>query len=276
MVVRKMNPHLQLLLAAILWSSGGLLIKMVAWPGPLIAGLRSFIAALCLLRYRKQFKGTKPEWLCAATYALCLTTFVMATKLGPAANAIILQYSGPVHAAILGWLILGERIRKLDYFLLPVALAGTALCFFDSLNVGSVWGNIFGLISGFFFGLMAVLIRSLPNNSQGCIFVGNILASLVAIPFLANFDLETTNLVGITTLGVFQIALPYVLFSLALRRVSAVEATMFTLLEPILNPIWVALVIAEKPSFLTIVGGIVVLGVLAIRSMLTKNAATSS
>lgn len=265
-----MNAHLMLISSAILWSSGGLLIKMVTWPGPLVAGLRSFVAALCLLSYRKQFKGSRTEWLCALTYALCLSTFVMATKLGPAANAIILQYSGPIYAAILGWLILGERIRRADYYLLPIALAGTAFCFFDSVNSGSFAGNIFGIISGFLFGLMAVLLRSLPNNSQGCIFMGNVLATLVCIPFLGNLDISLNNIVGISILGIFQIALPYVFFSRALKSVTAVEATMFTLIEPVLNPIWVALVLAETPSTYTIIGGAVVLGVLAIRTALLK------
>jgi drug/metabolite transporter (DMT)-like permease len=199
----------------------------------------------------------------------------MSTKLGPAANAIILQYSGPIHAAFLGWLILGERIKKIDYILLPVALCGTALCFIDSVNSGSLSGNIFGLISGFLFGLMVVLLRSLPNNSQGCVFMGNLLASLLAIPFLGNFDLSTTNLVGISTLGVFQIALPYILFSMALRRISAVEATMFTLIEPILNPVWVALILGETPSTLTIIGGVVVLVVLAIRTVVLNTSKNS-
>ena len=264
-----MNPHILLLLTAFLWSSGGLFIKLVSWPGPAVAGLRSMVAAICLWQFRRDFGGTKKEWFCAVSYALCLITFVMATKLGPAANAIILQYSGPIHAAYLGWFILGERVRKADYFLLPIALCGTALCFFDSLNSGSLLGNTFGLISGFFFGLMAVLLRALPNNSRGSIFVGNLLAALLAIPFLGSLDISFTNIGGVIFLGTFQIALPYVLFSMALKQVSAVEATMFSLLEAILNPIWVALVLGEIPSRYTAIGGAIVIVILATRALIT-------
>ena len=190
----KTNPHILLLISALLWSSGGVLIKLVSWPPLLVAGARSFVAALCLIGYRKQFAGTKREWFCALCYALCLTTFVLATKLGPAANAIVLQYSGPIYAAILGFLILGEQIKKADYFLLPVALSGTVLCFFDSVAGGSLISNLFGMSSGFLFGLMVVLLKSLPNNSQGAIFMGNVLASLLAVPFLSELDFSASNI----------------------------------------------------------------------------------
>src|ERR1051325_1799292 len=134
---RRFLSPLLLLLAALCWSLGGVLIKSIDWPPMAIAGGRSAIAIpvmlLCIGRPRFTFSPAQIGG--AIGYALTVALFVFATRMTTAANAIFLQYTAPIYVALLGRWYLGERALRIDWLVIAVALCGIALFFFDRLTI---------------------------------------------------------------------------------------------------------------------------------------------
>lgn len=129
---------------AILWSLGGLLIKLVDWNAMAIAGARSAIAALVLLAFIRRPRFTWSRYQVGATisYAATVILFVAATRLTTAANAILLQYTAPVYIALFGSWFLRERARPLDWAAIVLVVAGMSLFFVDGLTAEGLWGNV--------------------------------------------------------------------------------------------------------------------------------------
>ncbi|HZD54912.1 MAG TPA: DMT family transporter, partial [Candidatus Aquicultoraceae bacterium] len=176
-----------LLLAAVLWSLGGTLVKSVQWHPMAISGVRSAIAAVLI---RAVFRKMEITWSTdqvggAVAYALTVATYVVANKMTTAANVILLQYTAPLHAALFGAWFLGERTSPLDWATILAAFAGMTLFFFDHLSAEGFYGNMIALGSGLSFGWLALFLRRQKSGSPaGSIFLGNVLAALAGIPFL--------------------------------------------------------------------------------------------
>ena len=251
------------LAAGVLWSLGGPLIKWVEWNPLAIAGARSAIAAVILLVVlrRPRITWSVTQVGGAMAYAATVILFVAATKLTTAANAILLQYTSPVYAALLGWWFLGERVTWGDWITIAVVIGGMLLFFLDRLTVGGVWGNVLALASGITFAGMTTLLRKQKDGSPlESVLMGNILTALIGLPFMFQGSPGGSTWVGLILLGVFQLGLSYVLYSEAIKRITALEAILVSVVEPILNPIWVLLVMHEAPGRWAILGGVVVLG----------------
>jgi uncharacterized membrane protein len=152
---------LKLVAAAFLWSLGGLLIKWVDWHPMAISGMRSAIAGAFLLLVCRRLKFAWSPYLLggAVAYACTVTLFVLANKLTTAANAILLQYTAPVHVALFGAWFLGERPGRRDWLTLVVVLSGMALFFLEDLTLAHFWGNLAALGSGFAFAWIAIFLR---------------------------------------------------------------------------------------------------------------------
>lgn len=265
--------------AALLWSLGGLLIKLSAWSPLGIASVRSAIAALVIggfLRWRtgqmpRILPRTRAAWGAALGYAATVVLFVWATKLTAAANAIVLQYSSPLFVAIAGHYILGERVRPIEWAMLAVMVAGVLLLFAERLSPGGMAGNALGLASGMAMAIMTLSVRAEREGSAlEALVAGNVIAALVGIGTwweLPQLDVRTLVMLGV--LGVVQLGVPYILFARALRSVRAIEAVMLAMLEPILNPLWVLVAIGERPSAMAMLGGILVLSAIGVRAMLS-------
>jgi len=263
------------LAAGVLWSLGGPLIKWVEWNPLAIAGARSAIAAVILLVVlrRPRITWSVTQVGGAMAYAATVILFVAATKLTTAANAILLQYTSPVYAALLGWWFLGERVTWGDWITIAVVIGGMLLFFLDRLTVGGVWGNVLALASGITFAGMTTLLRKQKDGSPlESVLMGNILTALIGLPFMFQRAPGGSTWVGLILLGVFQLGLSYVLYSEAIKRITALEAILVSVVEPILNPIWVLLVMHEAPGRWAILGGVVVLGAVtgryAVRALL--------
>ncbi len=252
-----------LLLAAFLWSLGGILIKLVHWHPMAIAGMRSAIAAVLI---RSVFREMSFTWSFdqvggAVAYACTVLSFVVANKMTTAANVILLQYTAPIHAALFGAWFLGERASRLDWATILFALAGMALFFLDRLTTAGFWGNIVALGSGLSYGWLALFLRRQKSGSpMESVFLGNVLAALAGLPFMFGSVPGTSDWIGLVLLGVVQLGLPYILFAIAIRHVSAVEALLIPMIEPVLNPIWAFLFLAEVPGRMSLLGGLVILG----------------
>jgi len=259
-----------LVLTAVFWSFGGILIKWVQWHPMAISGMRSAIAALTIwIVFRDlRFNWSRPQIGGAVAFAGTVTLFVTATKMTTAANAILLQYTAPVYVALFGPWFLGEPTRRQDVISIAVIFGGIALFFLDKLTPAGMWGNVAALGSGACFGWLTLFLRSQKGGSGiESIFLGNLLAAAAGIPFMFGSMPDARSWAGLLLLGTVQMGIPYVFFSMAIRHVPAVTAILIPMIEPVLNPVWVLLFLGETPGPMAILGGSIILGVVALRCL---------
>ncbi|PTY08757.1 EamA family transporter [Opitutaceae bacterium EW11] len=262
-----------LVLTALCWSLGGVLIKYVAWTPLAVAGGRGFIAAALLAFAFRPLRFTwSPLQIGAAlAYAGCTISFVTATKLTTAANAILLQYTAPVYVALLSSWLLGERTRRVDWLTLAVVLGGMALFFADELEMRHALGNAIAILSGVFFAAMTLLLRKQKDGSPAeSIILGNLIAGVVGLPSIVQSPLLTPSGWGaLALLGTVQLGLSYYFYAKAVKHVTALELVLIPVLEPILNPIWAWLAYGERPGPWAFVGGAIVLGAVTWRALVS-------
>lgn len=248
-----------------------MLIKAVDWPPLAVAGGRGLIAAVFLVlttRGRLRFTWSPVQLGAAVAYAACTLTFVLATKLTTAANAVLLQYTAPVWVALLGAWLLQERPTRADLFAIVAALGGMGLFFADRLDLTNVLGNTVGIVSGVCFAVMAVLMRKQKDTSAlESIILGNVIAFVIGVP--AMLSAPPPSLPGwgaLVVLGTVQLGVSYHFYARAIRHITALEAVLVPVIEPILNPVWVFLVLGERPGRFAFAGGVLVLGAVTLRS----------
>jgi len=251
-----------LVITAILWSLGGLLIKSVNSSSMAIAGVRSGISALMIMAVtgRPKMKLSAVKLCTALAYAGTVILFVCANKNTTAANAILLQYTAPVYVAFLGSWLLKEKVKLLDGITIFMVIGGMVLFFLDDIDISGFWGNIMAALSGIAFALFAVFMRMQKNGSPiESVLLGNILTAVIGIPFIFGSMPDTKSWVYLVVLGTVQLGLPYILYSKAIKHVTALEASLIPVLEPILNPVWVLLLMNEVPGKWALIGGLIVL-----------------
>jgi drug/metabolite transporter, DME family len=257
--------------AALLWSSGGLAIKLVPLSGTGVAFWRSFVSAIFLLLV---FRPSRARWKSArlstvVVYALMILTFVSATKMTTAANAIFLQYTGPLYVLALAPFLLKERFRKSDAAAVAVALVGMSLFFVGRLDPGALRGNVLAVFSGLFFGLTILLLRrDASGDAIPSVIAGNLAAAALALPFArGSLALDTRGFLLVLFLGIVQLGASYVLFVKGLESVPATEASLIGMLEPMFSPLWAFLGLGERPSTWALLGGAIVLVAVAARTV---------
>jgi len=257
--------------AAILWSTGGLAIKLVPLSAVGVVFWRSFVAGIFLLAV---FRPSRARWRHAApstvvVYALMILTFVTATKMTTAANAIFLQYTGPLYVLALAPFLLKEPFRKVDAVAMAVALAGMSLFFVGRLDPGAFAGNLVAVVSGVFFGLTILLLRrDASGDAIPSVIAGNLAAAALALPFAwGHLGLDAKGVSLVLFLGIVQLGISYVLFVKGLGTVPAAEASLLGMLEPMFNPLWAFLGLGERPSSWAALGGAVVLAAVAGRTV---------
>jgi drug/metabolite transporter (DMT)-like permease len=272
---------LLLVIAALFWSLGGLLIKNVAttWPALAVAGGRGLIAGLFLLATTRglRFRFSRDQIVGAVFYAACTITFCTATSLTTAANAILLQYTAPVWIALFSAGFLGEQATRSDWLTIAAVLFGMTLFFADSLELTHVLGNVIAVISGVFFAAMTIALRKQKDTSASeSIILGNFLAFLIGLPWLLRAPtLPPAGWISLGLLGVVQLGISYWLYARAIKHVTALEAVLIPVIEPILNPVWVLLALHEKPTPLALVGGAIVLVAVTLRAIASIRAGRS-
>lgn len=262
---------LLLVLSGIMWSTGGLLIKSIPWPPLAISGLRGGFAALTLflIGRHSRFTWSPAQVGAAICYALTVTFFVLANKLTTAGNAILLQYSAPVYVALFGYAFLGERSTWVDWMTIIVLFSGLALFFFDELTTQGVLGNILAILAGMSFAGLTLLLRKQKNETPAdSVLLGNILTLLIGLPvILTGTTAEATPWLLAVVLGVVQLGIPYILYTTAIKHVTALDAMIYPVIEPILNPILVFLVLGEILGSWAMLGGTLVLGGVVARGL---------
>jgi drug/metabolite transporter (DMT)-like permease len=198
--------------------------------------------------------------------------FVLATKFTTAANAILLQYvSQLLIITMIGMWILKEKARPMDVIAMVFIFGGMVMFFLDSLSAGGLMGNIFGIIAGLCFGFLFIFARMQKEGSPiETILLGNILTALIGVPFTFVQFPDTAGWIGILLLGVVQLGIPYVLYSIAIKHLTALEAVLTSTIEPILNPTWVFLVLGERPGAWAFAGGLIVIVTVIVRGILSN------
>ena len=261
----------QLVAAALLWSFAGVLIKGIPWPPLAVAGGRGLIAALFLFATSRglRFTWSRTQVGAALAYVGCTVLFVVANRMTTAANAILLQYTAPVWVALLGSWFLGERPTRADWWAIIAAFLGMGLFFADELRLASVLGNVVCILSGVCFAGIAILLRKQKDSSVvESIILGNLFAFIIGLPFIAAAPaLPPRGWVLLLLLGVVQLGLSYRLYSQAIRHVTALEAVIIPVVEPIMNPVWVLFFVGERPGRLALVGGAIVIGAVTLRAI---------
>jgi len=256
---------LAILTAALLWSTSGLLIKYVPWHPMAIASGRSLLAAIVFIFYfRKRLLGriNPMTWLSGLALVLTQSLFVIANKLTTAANAIMLQYTTPIFIVIIGAVFFRIRPTRREILVLFWAMAGIVLFFFDDLNLGNQLGNGLAVISGLTFAAVFVLNSRPECNVPSALFIGQIGTFLIGLPFLLLTEpsaMTALPLLSIGLLGVFQLGVSYILFQYGIRLTHPLHASLLSMIEPIMNPVWVFLMLKERPGMPALLGAIVVI-----------------
>jgi drug/metabolite transporter (DMT)-like permease len=255
-----------LLAAALCWSLGGVLLKSVAGGRGLVAAV--FLVAVCGRSLR--FTWSPLQFGTALAYAGCTVLFAAANRLTTAANAILLQYTAPVWVALFGAWFLGERATRADWLTILAAFVGMAVFLYDGLRLHDLAGILVAIASGVSFGAMIVLLRKQKDGSPiESIILGNVLAFFVGLPAMWSSGTlpPGRGLLALLLLGVVQLGISYLLYVRAIKHVTALEAVLIPVIEPILNPLWVLLVIGEKPALLSLLGGVIVVGAVTLRAV---------
>ena len=262
----QVSPLLFVIAAAVLWSTGGLFIKWTSLSGLELSFGRSLLAAITVAIFTRHegFGLNKVTALASVLYAALLLLFVLATKETTAANAIFLQYTAPVYLLILEPLIYKEKFRRRDLIVVTACVIGMSLFFVGKLRPQDVTGNLLALASGFCFACYFLLLRhstARSVNRASSVIYGNLLLVLVVAPigWRALPEMNRHDALSVVYLGVVQIGVAYTLFTVAMARgVRSLDAGIVGYIEPVLNPVWVFLVLGERPSSWALVGGAII------------------
>ena len=276
--------------AAVLWSLAGTAAKLAGAGGvePLaFTGLRSAGAALAmlpLLSVGATLTGrANPRAALMAPVAVCYTVmvaaFIVCSVRATAGEAILLQYSAPVFAAVFGYWLFGTRVRRAQAAALAASAAGIGALLWDGWDGAAPGGWVvpaLGVLSGLGYAGVIVGLDAVdadarrrtggPSNVAAVVLWNNLLAAAVLVPWAGwrgelNFSARTAGV--LLFLGVWQMALPYVLFQLGVRRVGPVAAGLIVLIEPVLSPLWAFLKLGEVPPTGVYTGGALILAAVA-------------
>jgi drug/metabolite transporter (DMT)-like permease len=263
-----------LLCTAILWSTGGFLIKFIEWHPIAIAGGRSIIAALIMWVYVKKpkFTWSNIQIMGAVAYAFTVILFVIANKLTTAANTILLQYTGPIYVALFSYWFLKEKITSIDWITILTVILGMTLFFIEKLSPDGILGNFIAILAGIAFAWLALCLRKQKDGSPlESLILGNILTAIIGLPFIIDTGIPSQqSMIALFVLGIFQLGIPYILYSKAVKYVSALDAVLIPILEPILNPLWVFLLLGESIGMWPMIGGAIIIVAITTRSLLYK------
>jgi drug/metabolite transporter (DMT)-like permease len=290
-----------LIVAALLWSVSGIAVKLAAHTLPdgtrramdpfAFALYRSLFAAISMLVLLPLGRGNLPKLLpmlgsvalSASVYALLILSMTVSTS----GTGILLQYTGPIFCALFAWLFQGRTIGGRTVLAMAIATGGIIIMIAGNVSAPAIsstssqplpgWvGPVAGLLSGVAFGALILVLERVDRSAGGVnpyivVLINNGGTAMLLAPLClwqgTLTDVSSRQLVVVALTGVIQLAIPYVLFQLALRRVKPVDASLLILLEPVLNPVWIALFADELPRFGTIIGGAALLVAMIIEAV---------
>jgi len=264
--------------AALMWSLGGVLVKVLTKRHGVdpraVACLRSAFGGLVLAWALPGLRQAPKVRVAAASvfYAIVVGTFVVATAGTTAANAILLQYAYPMFVAVGAVYLFKERLGGRTVAALALGMGGVATILVGSWRPGEQTGLVCGAVSAVTLAALTLIQRSIRTGSavaQSSFY--NLVAAALLLPLAyGSLGVSAGALLLAALMGTVQLAVPYVLFIQGLRTVPATDAALITIVEPILNPLWVWLVLAEVPHWSTGIGGALILAALVVRFLGTS------
>ena len=239
--------------AAVLYSIGGLCIKVIPWNGMSINGARTAVALVVIGLYlwAIRHKPRMNRWVLLGALAVC----------GTAAYAIGLQFTAAIFVMVFTAIFFRRRPGKLDLVTCAAVLGGILFFFVDSLSAGGMVGNVLALISGISYAGVFMMNDMPEGDAISSVFWGDVFSAVVGLPFVAmETDFSATAVVSVLILGVFQVALAYILLTIGLKTTPPVTASLVSGIEPVLNPILVAVFYHEMIGPTALVGAVIVVG----------------
>ena len=247
--------------ASVCWSLGGLCIKFIPWSAVSIIGLRALLAAVVFGIYRRSIKVKLTRGNVLAAICLSLTTilFVFANKLTTAAAAILLQFTAPIFIILIQLVFYRKKPKTSETIAVSITIIGMVLFFADRLDSGGMLGNVLAIVSGLSFAGVFVCNKRADVVPEQSLFLGFLINAVIGIPFIiTGVSADPVAWAAVIVLGVVQVGLAYVFFSIGIKRTAALLACLITAIEPVLNPLWVALFTNESPGPFALVGGVVI------------------
>jgi len=265
--------------AAVCWSSGGLIARLVTttpWTTSLWRSLFATLFLAVVLRIVRgrgivaQWRdGGRPIAVVAACMALASTCFIFSLAYTSVANTLILISTGPYVAGLLGWLMLGERVAPRTWITMGVALAGATVMVSDSYGRGAIVGDLLAIVMAVSFATATVLVRSRPETPMApASALATTLTALVALPFSEPLRTTARDLGLLAAFGVGNYGLGFLLFMAGARLIPAGQSALVGMLETVLGPLWVWLVLDERPGVATLIGGALILAALVANTLL--------
>ena len=268
--------------AAVLYSIGGLCIKVIPWNGMSINGARTAVALVVIGLYlwAIRHKPRMNRWVLLGALAVCGTNilFSIANKMTTAANAIVLQFTAPIFVIVFSGVFFRRRPDKLDLGACAAVFGGILFFFLDSLEMGGGAGNAMALLAGVSYAGV-FLLNDLPDSDAiSSVFWGDVLSALTGLPFLfRETEFTATALVSLVILGAFQVGVAYVLLCIGLKTTPPVTASLISGIEPVLNPVLVAVFYKESVGRFALVGaGIVIASVLVYNVLKSRKSTINS
>jgi drug/metabolite transporter (DMT)-like permease len=264
--------------AALCWSSGGLIARLVT-TGPWTTTLwRSLFAALFLTAVLGIARGRsivgqcrdggRPVLAVAACMALASTCFILSLSLTSVANTLVLMATGPYVAGLLGWAILGERVAARTWLTMGLALAGVVVMVASSYRRGAVAGDLLAVVMAASFAVATVLVRRHPEIQMApAAALATTLTALVALPLADPLGTAPRDLLLLALFGAGQFGAGFLLFMAGARLIPAAQSSLIGMLEVVLGPLWVWLVLSERPGAASLAGGALILGALAVNAV---------
>ncbi|MBQ6427408.1 MAG: EamA family transporter [Oscillospiraceae bacterium] len=258
--------------AALLWGLAGVCVKSITWGPMAIVAVRSIISLVILLAVKRSFrvKMTRQNLLGAFFMSATSILYISAIKMTTAGTAIVLQYIAPILVFLFAVLFRGRKPRAAEIVLTLSVFAGCVLSFLDSLDFTMLLGNALALLSGFTFAGQLLVMNGQDNEPVDAMILSNFLCFLISVPFLFTepLDWSAKNIFWLLVLSVFQYGLANLLFSRSIQHVDPVEASLVLTIEPVFNPIPVALFCGEQMSLPAIVGAVMVVAAVTLHGML--------
>lgn len=255
--------RLFIVLTALLWGLAGVCVKSITWSSFSLMAVRSVISLLMLSAVKKSFKAklSKANILGAVAMSATGILYVEAIKLTTAGTAIVLQYIAPILVFLYAVIFQKKKAKFSEAVITLAVFGGCVLSFADSLDPTRIVGNILGLLSGITFAAQIIIMNNESSDSDDCLYLSNIISFAICFPLMffdKNLSFDLKNIVWVLILGIFQYGLANILFSRGIKRVDKIEGSLLLTIEPIFNPIPVAVFCGEKMGKLAIAGFAVV------------------
>ena len=271
---KKAQGRLLIICTALLWGLAGICVKSITWNSMSIVTVRCFISLIMLFIFKRslKLKITKANLLGGLAMSVTGIMYIMAIKLTTAGTAIVLQYSAPILVFLYAVIFKGRKAKAAEVILTFCVFAGCVLSFAGSLDFTHVLGNLIALGSGFTYAVQIIIMNSNACDSLDTSIISNIICIIICLPFMLadNLVFDVNNIVWLLIIGVFQYGLPNILFSRGIKLTDSVEASLLLTIEPVFNPIPVAIFCGEYMDAPAIAGSVIVIISIALYTLLPR------